>query len=149
MFSKYRHQRPVAFAAAGLVAFGLSAGSSLAASPAKVSVKLTGNKCTLSTSSVKAGPVTFAVTNVSSTSITEVELQQNLRIVGERENLAPGLPTASFTVTLDGGTYTVYCPGGSPENQTFTVTGKAAAAPGGSAAQLLAAGTKSYAAWVV
>jgi iron uptake system component EfeO len=137
------------FAVAGLVAFGLPAGTGLAASPAQVGVKLTGNKCTLSTSSVKAGPVTFNVTNVSSTSITEVELQQNLRIVGERENLAPGLPTATFTVTLDGGSYTVYCPGGSPENQTFTVTGKAALAPGGTAAQLLTAGTKTYATWVI
>lgn len=119
---------------------------------AQVSVKLTdsnGEKCTLNHTKAKAGPVTFAITNVSSTAITEVELQQSLRIVGERENLAPGLPTSSFTVTLDGGHYTVYCPGGNPENQTFTVTGKAAASQGGDAAQLLAAGTKSYASWVV
>jgi iron uptake system component EfeO len=119
---------------------------------AQVSVKLTdssGDKCTLNHKQAKAGPVTFAITNVSSTAITEVELQQSLRIVGERENLAPGLPTSSFTVTLDGGHYTVYCPGANPENQTFTVSGQAAASQGGDAAQLLASGTKSYASWVL
>ncbi|HVW19316.1 MAG TPA: iron uptake system protein EfeO [Solirubrobacteraceae bacterium] len=148
--------RPAVLAAAGLAAYGLSAGTSLAAPAAapvkngasQVSIKLTGNTCKVDHSTAKAGPVTFRVTNVSATGITEVELLQNLRIVGERENLAPGLPASSFTVTLDGGRYTVYCPGGKPENQPFTVTGKAAPSPGGSAAQLLAAGTKSYAAWV-
>jgi iron uptake system component EfeO len=105
--------------------------------------------CTLDYTSAAAGPVTFTVTNVSSTAITEVELQSDLRIVGEKENLAPGLPASTFTVTLDGGSYTVYCPGASTESQTFTVTGQAATAPSGSTAQLLKDGTKTYAAWVV
>ncbi len=142
---------------AGLAVYGVSAGTSVAASsvaPVKsgasqVSVRLTGNSCKLNHATAKAGPVTFSITNVSSTAITEVELQQNLEIIGERENLAPGLPTQSFTSTLDGGKYTIYCPGGKPELQTFTVTGKAAPTHGGTAAQLLAAGTKSYATWVI
>ncbi|WP_211223279.1 iron uptake system protein EfeO [Propionicicella superfundia] len=108
-----------------------------------------GDTCTLDHASAAAGPVTFTVTNASSTAITEVELQSDLKIIGEKENLAPGLPSSSFTVTLSGGTYTVYCPGGQPETQQFTVTGEAAAAPTGSAAQVLTAGTTEYAAWVV
>lgn len=107
-----------------------------------------GDTCTLDHATAAAGPVTFTVTNASSTAITEVELQSDLKIIGEKENLAPGLPASSFTVTLTGGTYTVYCPGANPETQKFTVTGEAAAAPTGSSAQVLASGTKEYAAWV-
>jgi iron uptake system component EfeO len=80
--------------------------------------------CTLDSTSAKAGPVTFTIDNVSSTAITELELQSDQRILGEKENLAPGLGAVSFTVTLTGGKYQVYCPGASVQTQTFTVTGK-------------------------
>ena len=71
--------------------------------------------CPLDTSSVPAGPVTFKVTNASAPGITEMELLKDQRIVGEKENLAPGLDPVSFTVTLDGGPYKVYCPGAASE----------------------------------
>ena len=119
---------------------------------AQVKVSLTNDgtdKCTADFSTAAAGPVTFTVENVSAAAITEVELQNELKILGEKENLAPGLPASSFTVTLDGGTYTLYCLGATPETQTFTVTGQAAAAPTGSTASLLSQGTKDYATWVV
>ena len=119
---------------------------------AQVKVTLTGgeggDKCTADYLTAAAGPVTFNVENVSSTAITEVELQNELKILGEKENLAPGLPAAGFTVTLDGGQYTLYCLGAEPQNQTFTVTGAAAAAPTGSTATLLNDGAKEYAVWV-
>jgi len=108
-----------------------------------------GDRCTTDFAKAAAGPVTFTVENVSSSAITEVELQSDLKILGEKENLAPGLPAASFTVTLDGGDYTLYCLGATPETQTFTVTGQAAAAPTGSTSTLLNQGVKDYAAWVV
>jgi iron uptake system component EfeO len=82
--------------------------------------------CELSDTTAKAGPTTFTVKDVSSTAISEVELQSNERIIGEKENLAPGLGAVSFTVTLTGGEYQIYCPGASKQLQTFTVTGKAA-----------------------
>lgn len=119
---------------------------------AQVKVTLTGDggdACTADYLTAPAGPVTFTVENVSSTAITEVELQSELKILGEKENLAPGLPAASFTVTLDGGTYTLYCLGAEPETQTFTVTGQAAASPTGSTATLLNEGAKEYQTWVV
>ena len=119
---------------------------------AQVKLSLTNDgtdKCTPDFSTAPAGPVTFTVENVSAAAITEVELQNELKILGEKENLAPGLPATSFTVTLDGGTYTLYCLGATPETQTFTVTGQAAAAPTGSTASLLSQGTKDYATWVV
>jgi iron uptake system component EfeO len=96
------------------------------ASQVKVTLASKGGKdvCTLSNTTAKAGPVTFIVNNVSSTAITEFELQSDERILGEKENLAPGLGAVSFTVTLTGGKYQVYCPGADKQLQTFTVTGK-------------------------
>ena len=73
-----------------------------------------------------AGPVTFTVTNESATGVTEVELLSDQKILGEKENLAPGLDPVSFTVTLGGGDYQIYCPGADPEMVDLTVTGEAA-----------------------
>ena len=105
--------------------------------------------CALDTTSVPAGPVTFTVVNTSAPGITEVELLRDQRIVGEKENLAPGLDPVSFTITLDGGSYQLYCPGASTEYQTLTVTGQAPATPTGTVASVLSQGTKDYAAYIV
>jgi iron uptake system component EfeO len=88
------------------------------------------------------------VTNKTATAITEVELLSDNRILGERENLAPGLPTVSFTVTLGGGAYQIFCSGAKQDLQAFNVTGQAAAQPTGGPAQILAAGAKGYASYV-
>lgn len=105
--------------------------------------------CALDTASVPAGPVTFTVANANAPGISEVELLRDQRIIGEKENLAPGLDPVSFTVTLDGGAYQLYCPGASTEYQTLTVTGTAPATPTGTVASILSQGTKDYAAYVV
>jgi iron uptake system component EfeO len=105
--------------------------------------------CTLDNASIPAGPVTFKVTNASAPGITEMELIKDQRIVGEKENLAPGLDPVSFTVTLDGGPYKVYCPGAGTEYTDLTVTGQAPAAPTGTVQTIMSDGTKSYAAYVV
>lgn len=105
--------------------------------------------CVLDTDSVPAGPVTFTVKNESAAGITEVELLKDQRILGEKENLAPGLAAVSFTLTLDGGSYQVYCPGAGEDHLPFTVTGAAAPAPTGSAQTTLTDGTKQYATYVV
>jgi iron uptake system component EfeO len=105
--------------------------------------------CKLDTSSVAAGPVTFKVANTNAPGITEMELIKDQRIVGEKENLAPGLDPVSFTATLDGGAYKVYCPGAGSEYVDFTVTGQAAAVPSGSVQTIMSDGTKTYDAYVV
>ena len=97
-------------AVCGLVACGHSASNSI---PAKTggsnAVKVTmandagKDGCALDTTSVPAGPVTFTVANTNAPGISEVELLRDQRIIGEKENLAPGLDPVSFTVTLDGG----------------------------------------------
>ncbi len=118
----------------------------------QVKITLTGGEngdaCTADHLTAAAGPVTFSIENVSATAITEVEIQSELKILGEKENLAPGLPVSPFTITMDGGQYTLYCLGATPQTQAFTVTGQAAAAPTGSTATLLNNGVKEYATWV-
>lgn len=104
--------------------------------------------CTTDVSSVAAGPVTFKVTNKDAAGISEVELIKDQRILGEKENLAPGLDPVSFTVTLDGGKYQLYCPGADKEFIDFQVTGQSAAAPTGTVQTVLQQGTKDYAAYV-
>ncbi|WGL53624.1 peptidase M75 family protein [Nocardioides sp. BP30] len=107
-----------------------------------------GDVCTPSTTSVPAGPVTFSVKNESATGLTELELLQDQKIIGEKESLAPGLPASSFTLTLGGGTYQIYCPGAATETIDFKVTGQASATPSGSAATLLAQGAGDYGKYV-
>ena len=104
--------------------------------------------CTPDKSSIPAGPVTVTVKNESAPGITELELLKDQRILGEKENLAPGLAPVSFTLTLDGGAHQIYCPGADQDHVDFMVTGQAAAAPTGSAQSVLAQGTKDYAAYV-
>ncbi|HEY5319283.1 MAG TPA: iron uptake system protein EfeO [Galbitalea sp.] len=104
--------------------------------------------CLLDNTTAKAGPVTFTVTNKSSTAITELELQSDQRILGEKENLAPGLKPVSFTVTLSGGKYQVYCPGARTETQTFTVTGKSRTGGTSNVQEALASGVTGYSAYV-
>jgi iron uptake system component EfeO len=106
------------------------------------------DRCDVDHTSAKAGPVTFVLENESSTAITEVELLSGPRIVGEKENLAPGLGSVSFTVTLDGGNYQLYCPGANKELTGFTVTGKAPSTNNGSTGALLKDGTTGYASYV-
>ena len=142
-------------AVCGLTACGHSAGNS---APAKAGggnvVKVTmandagKDGCALDTTSVPAGPVTFTVANTNAPGISEVELLRDQRIIGEKENVAPGLDPVSFTVTLDGGSYQVYCPGAATEYQSLAVSGNAPAAAG-SVASILTQGTKDYAAYVI
>ena len=116
----------------------------------QISITLTGDNggsCILDHDSAAAGPVSFQVTNKSATSISEVELLSGNRILGEKENLAPGLPTVGFTVTLGGGDYQIYCPGAGKDKLAFTVTGEAKKASG-DISDLLKDGTKGYAHYV-
>jgi iron uptake system component EfeO len=117
----------------------------------KVTITMTsgssGDSCNPSTTTAAAGPVTFTVKNESATGLTEIEILQDQRIIGEKESLAPGLPAAPITLTLGGGTYQIYCPGAVKETIPFTVTGEATAASG-SAATLLTEGATQYGGYV-
>jgi iron uptake system component EfeO len=111
-----------------------------------VDVTVTDTGCTAAPASVPAGPVTFKVTNKNAAAVSEVELLLDERILGEKENLAPGF-SASFSLKLGGGHYIVYCPGAAAERSDFTVTG-AALDSAGSTASLLEKGAAGYAVYV-
>lgn len=134
-----------------------ASGDSSSSAPAKggaTQVKVTlasganGDTCAIDAPSVPAGPTTFTIVNQSATGISEVELMQDQKIIGEKENLAPGLAPVSLTLTLGGGDYQFYCPGASKELVPFTVTGEAGTGSTGTAAQLLTQGATEYATYV-
>jgi high-affinity iron transporter len=76
-----------------------------------VAVTITDEGCPASLR-LPAGPTTIAVTNDGGGSVSEFEILDGNRIVGEVENIAPGL-SGKFSLTLHPGSYVTYCPGGS------------------------------------
>lgn len=133
---------------------GSSGGAAGGGSAAKktVTVTLTSRGCSPDTSSVEAGPVTFKIVNKDAAAVTEAELMSGDTILGEKENIAPGL-SGTFSLNVKAGKYQLYCPGGSgPEKVDFTAT-----ASGGTAATTtrsatvtaaLATASTGYAAYV-
>src|ERR1700744_2657747 len=105
-----------------------------------VSVSLTPQGCTPKPATVASGDVQFNVTNKDASAVTEAELRTSTlsKILGEQENLTPGL-SGGFELTLQPGTYEINCPGASQQHWTFTVTGKTTGASWQSNAQLSAA----------
>jgi iron uptake system component EfeO len=74
----------------------------------------------------QAGPTTFKVSNEGSGDVSEFEVLSGNRIIGEVENIAPGL-SGEFSLTLKSGDYTTKCPGGSKYAQgKLTVAGTTA-----------------------
>jgi iron uptake system component EfeO len=126
-----------------------SAGTSAsAASDSRtVEVSITSDGCAPAASSYTSGPLTFKVANKNATGVTEIELLSGERILGEKENLAPGF-SGTFALALSAGEYTIYCPGATTEKSTFKVTGGAVTTAPTTASGLLAQGTKDYAEYV-
>jgi iron uptake system component EfeO len=94
----------------GAASTGASTGPTSPSGPSTVSVTLTNDGCSPSATTVASGPMTFQVRNQNATAVSELELLSGERIVGEKENLAPGF-SGSFSLDLDAGTYSLYCPG--------------------------------------
>lgn len=112
-----------ALGAVGALAGGCGSGSGDAPADAKtLAFKLTDAGCQPADATVAAGPVVFDVSNAGTSKVSEFEILEGSDILGEKEDLAEGL-SGSFWLTLDKGTYTIYCPGGSHERGTLTVTG--------------------------
>jgi Cupredoxin-like domain len=85
-----------------------------------LSFQLTDAGCVPHNESVEAGPVVFEVKNGGTSKVSEFEVLDGDEILGEEEDLAEGLD-GSFSLTLDKGSYTLYCPGGASERGTLTV----------------------------
>ncbi len=101
------------------------AGSGVPASvPAvrQVQVSISDAGCGPQALSIPAGPTTFVVTNDGSASVLEYEVEQAGRIIGEVENVIPGI-NRTFTLNLKAGAYVLSCPGGTTApTGTLTVT---------------------------
>jgi iron uptake system component EfeO len=102
--------------------------------------------CELDRTQFAAGGITFKVRNADATAVSEVELLSGQRIVGEKENLPPGL-SGEFAVKVGAGSYTLYCPGAATEKSTITVTGTSTGGDA-SVAALLKTATDNYSKYV-
>jgi iron uptake system component EfeO len=87
-----------------------------------LSFKLTDEGCEPAQLKIPAGAYSFDVTNDGADAVTELEVLEGDKILGEVENISDGL-SKSFSLTLKKGDYTLYCPGGSRERGPLTVTG--------------------------
>jgi iron uptake system component EfeO len=110
-----------------------------------VAITLTPTGCEPSPQSVNAGVVNFTVKNNGADSVSEAELLSGGRMLGEQENLSPGL-SGGFALRLANGKYQIYCPGASQEKFDFTVTGSSAESWTDNPALVKA--TTDYAAWI-
>jgi iron uptake system component EfeO len=138
-------------AVAGLAVAGCAKNSSDDAGKGatKVSIELTDAGCRTSPASVAAGPVTFSVRNNGAAKVSEAELLRGDIIMGEKENLSPGL-SGSFSLHLETGKYQVYCPNAETEKTAFTVTGAAGKASQDPAVKAaLDQATSGYKAYVI
>jgi iron uptake system component EfeO len=86
-----------------------AAPSSSAGADGPIRVTSTGDACKVSTASAKSGNLTFAVQN-DGDQVTEFYLlaEDGLRILGEVENIGPGL-TRNLVVTVPAGKYNTAC----------------------------------------
>jgi iron uptake system component EfeO len=114
---------------------------------ATVKVALSDAGCRPTPATVPGGPVTFAITNAGSGAVTEAELQQDGKIIGEKENVTAGVD-GNFALRLGAGSYSLYCPGAKQDTWTFTVSG-ANAAPTAAAGTSLTDATSKYHDYVV
>ena len=142
--------------AAGLLALGActstggATGSSTAASTGggPIAVKAADNECGVSSSTASAGTITFQVQNTGS-KVTEFYVYgAGDRIVGEVENVTPGLSRELKVEIAEPGTFTTACkPGmvGDGIRAAFTVTGTAQP---GSADQKVAKAIADYQTYV-
>src|SRR6476619_11211 len=118
----------ISVAVVGLIAITAGCGSIvLAPAGAKtMAFTLTDAGCEPHEAKAAAGSIVFEVENAGTSAVSEFEVLDGDTILGEKENLAEGL-SGSFSLDLEAGEYTLYCPGGSDERGTLTVTGKAPA----------------------
>jgi len=125
-------------AATGVVLLVSACGSAATPTPSggtgsrTVTVTMADSGCTASPATIEAGPVTFVISNGGADGVTEVELEKDGTILGEKENLAPGM-SGTFSLSLDAGSYVLSCPGASTAQTPFVVTAAAAGAGAASA----------------
>jgi iron uptake system component EfeO len=98
-----------ALAGAAAVAIVLSGCVPNSPTGTALTVAVTDSTCAVSAATAVAGSVSFAITNTG-TGVNEFEIlgPDKVRIVGEKEDIAPG-PGVSFVAQLEPGTYYTAC----------------------------------------
>lgn len=121
--SRFAFRVPLLTAALGALALAAAGCGSSEETPAgakKLSFALTDSGCEPHAAKAPAGPIVFEVENAGTSEVSEFEVLDGDEILGEKEDLSEGL-SGSFSLTLEKGEYTLYCPGGSQERGTLTV----------------------------
>ncbi|MEY2848034.1 MAG: hypothetical protein RI885_699 [Actinomycetota bacterium] len=140
-------------AAGAILALSACVPNSPAGGEAAVTVESTVDDCAVSTATAPSGIVTFDVTNATDlTTEFYVLADDELRIVGEVENIAPGAPRA-LTVQLTPGEYFTVCKpgmvGDGVGKSSFTVTDSGAdVSPVGGEADRIETAATNYVAYV-
>lgn len=152
-----RHRTPRArTSVAALIVFGpLAVAGSVSATTVPpdsegaviVSIDMTDEGCAPDATEFAAGPLTFEISNVSATGVTEFEVLDGDRILAEKENLPPGF-NGEFSLALGPGTYTLYCPGAADERNDITLTGTATTIAESDVAGVLQEGADGYLGYV-
>jgi iron uptake system component EfeO len=111
---------------AAVMPMALAAPAGAEAKQTTVKISLTPNGCTPKPSKVTTGQIQFNVANKNAGAVSEAELRTKdlSHILGEQENLTPGL-SGGFALVVQPGKYVINCPGASQQHASFTVTGKA------------------------
>ena len=90
-----------------------------------IAITLSDKGCEPRSISTPAGKTKFTVTNEGTSAVTEFEVKDGDKILGEVENVIPGAER-EFQLTLKEGMYVTECPGGSDFDEgTLEVTAAA------------------------
>jgi iron uptake system component EfeO len=99
-----------------------SSGSGSESDANTIAITLSDKGCEPKSISTPAGKTKFKVTNEGTSAVTEFEVKDGGKIIGEVENVIPGAER-EFQLTLKEGTYVTECPGGSDFDEgTLEVT---------------------------
>jgi iron uptake system component EfeO len=111
---------------AAVMPMALAVPAGAEAKETNVNINLTPGGCTPKPAKVSTGQINFNVQNKNAGSVSEAELRTKdlSHILGEQENLTPGL-SGGFALVVQPGHYVINCPGASQQHANFTVTGKA------------------------
>jgi iron uptake system component EfeO len=133
---------------AAVVPMALAAPAGADAKQTTVNINLTPSGCTPKPAKVSTGQIQFNVANKNAGAVSEAELRTKdlSHILGEQENLTPGL-SGGFALVVQPGHYVVNCPGASQQHAAFTVTGKAKVVSA-QTKSLLTAAASGYSAYV-
>ncbi len=109
---KYVRNAAMLLACATLALAAAGCGDSADPNAETVKVGISDAGCSPKVLKISAGAKNFEVSTTGSGKVTEYEILDGTRILGERENLTPGV-TGKFSLNLPAGEYSSYCPNGS------------------------------------